>query len=165
MKWYQTEETQRDLRIKGEMESWKLNFYWSFRIGVFFFFNKNFGIYRNFFKVSEYKNAFRFIVQILIREKDSLGNFLELEPIIQVLTVFTADFNLSQASIHLKFLEEKYFVLSIVKILMKEREKCDKLWLNLNARKSNTIILISFTWKNWKRKGTRVSWEDKWNPI
>lgn len=23
----------------------------------FFFFNKNFGIYRNFFKVSEYKNA------------------------------------------------------------------------------------------------------------
>lgn len=47
--------------------------------------------------------------------------------IIQVLTVFTADFNLSQASIHLKFLEEKYFVLSIVKILMKEREKCDKL--------------------------------------
>lgn len=48
-------------------------------IGVFFFFNKNFGIYRNFFKVSEYKNAFRFIVQILIREKDSLGNFLELE--------------------------------------------------------------------------------------
>lgn len=52
---------------------------------------------------------------------------MELEPIIQVLTVFTADFNLSQASIHLKFLEEKYFVLSIVKILMKEREKCDKL--------------------------------------
>lgn len=90
----------------------KIKFLLKFSYRNIFFFNKNFGIYRNFFKVSEYKNAFRFIVQILIREKDSLGNFLELEPIIQVLTVFTADFNLSQASIHLKFLEnKKYFVL------------------------------------------------------
>lgn len=66
---------------KGRNGIMKIKFLLKFSqpISEYFFFNKNFGIYRNFFKVSEYKNAFRFIVQILIREKDSLGNFLELE--------------------------------------------------------------------------------------
>lgn len=64
---------------KGRNGIMKIKFLLKFSYRNIFFFNKNFGIYRNFFKVSEYKNAFRFIVQILIREKDSLGNFLELE--------------------------------------------------------------------------------------
>lgn len=116
-------------KYKGRNGIMKIKFLLKFSqpISEYFFFLIKISEYIGIF--SKYRNIRMLFVfvQILIREKDSLGNFLELEPIIQVLTVFTADFNLSQASIHLKFLEEKYFVLSIVKILMKEREKCDKL--------------------------------------